>query len=206
MTDKEKIALYNSVRSVPAEAQKKIEAGRQKGKTSINPMWRIQTLTKKFGPAGVGWYTETKERWTEEHGNEKVMFIKIHLYIKTDENWSAPIEGFGGSMIVTTERNGIFVDDDAAKKAYTDAISQACRSLGIGADVYWETDVDKYIAEKKEEETFEQVMAYMENINSPDELTKFWQTYSPYYQNKKEFKIAFAKKQNALNNGTGKKQ
>ena len=72
MTPEQKIALYNRVREVPAEAKKEINAGRLKGKTDINPLWRIQTLTKEFGPAGIGWYTET-ERWTEDHGNEKAL-------------------------------------------------------------------------------------------------------------------------------------
>lgn len=35
-------------------------------------------------------------------------------------------------------------DDDAYKKAYTDAQSVACKALGVGADVYWEADPTKY--------------------------------------------------------------
>lgn len=37
-----------------------------------------------------------------------------------------------------------YLDDDAYKKAYTDAISVAAKALGIGADVYFEKDVTKY--------------------------------------------------------------
>ena len=48
------LKLYNAVRSVPAEAQKKINGGRLKGMTDINPMWRIKTLTEQFGVCGVG--------------------------------------------------------------------------------------------------------------------------------------------------------
>ncbi len=35
------LELYNKVREVPQEAQKSIAAGRLKGMTDINPMWRI---------------------------------------------------------------------------------------------------------------------------------------------------------------------
>ena len=51
----EKLEIYNRCREVPKEAQKAIAAGRLKGKTDINPMWRIKKLTELFGPAGTGW-------------------------------------------------------------------------------------------------------------------------------------------------------
>ena len=54
---KENMDLYNKFRSVPEEAKKEIGAGRLKGKTDINPMWRIRVLTEAFGPCGYGWKT-----------------------------------------------------------------------------------------------------------------------------------------------------
>jgi len=50
----------------------------------------------------------------------------------------------GGSMLIATEKDGKRTDDEAYKKAYTDAQSVACKALGIGADVYWEKDPTKY--------------------------------------------------------------
>lgn len=47
--------IYNKARVVPGEAKKPIQAGRLKGMTDINPMYRIKTLTELFGPCGVGW-------------------------------------------------------------------------------------------------------------------------------------------------------
>lgn len=38
----------------------------------------------------------------------------------------------------------LHLDDDAKKKALTDAISVCCKELGIGADVYWSSDPSKY--------------------------------------------------------------
>ena len=52
----ENLDIYENVRRVPNTAQRKIEAGRLKGKTDINPMWRIKKLTEQFGPCGKGWY------------------------------------------------------------------------------------------------------------------------------------------------------
>ena len=101
-------------------------------------------------------------------------------------------------MIAAQEKAGIFFDDDAAKKAYTDALSQACRSLGIGADVYWEEDATKYETEKKEAETKQQVLDYLDTLTTQEQLNDFWATYSPFYGKDKDFKVAFAKKQTSI--------
>ena len=147
------LSIYEQVRTVPEKALKKIEAGRLKGKSDINPMWRIKVLSELFGPVGLGWYTEVTRKWTETSENgETAVFIDINLYVKMDGGWSKPIHGTGGNKLVSLEKkweNGEqiitqYLDDDAYKKAYTDAISVACKALGIGADVYWEADSTKY--------------------------------------------------------------
>jgi hypothetical protein len=137
--------LYERFRDVPQEAQKKIQGGRLNGKTDINPMWRIKKLTEEFGPVGIGWYPKIIEKWLEKgECGEVVANIRIHLFVKVDGEWSMPIEGVGGSMFVTKEKNGFYTDDDAYKKAYTDAISVAGKSLGLGANIYWDKDPTKY--------------------------------------------------------------
>lgn len=142
----ENMTIYNAVRNVPKEAQKEITAGRLRGKTDINPMWRIKTLTEQFGVAGIGWKTVVKAKWLEknEATSEVAAFVDIDLYVKIDGQWSEPIEGTGGSMFVSIDKNGLYTDDEAYKKAYTDAISVACKALGVGADVYWDKDTTKY--------------------------------------------------------------
>lgn len=206
MEKNKNLELYNRVREVPPEAQKPIQAGRLKGKTDIAPLWRIQTLTREFGPAGIGWYTET-ERWTEEHGNERAIYLHIKLYIRDEVGeWSKPIEGYGGAMVLSQEKNGLFFDDDAAKKAYTDAISQACRSLGIGADVYWANDATKYQQEKALEATLRQLVdEYIPSLTSREQMNDCWAQYSPYYGKNAEFKAAFAKRQMEIQNATARK-
>lgn len=147
--------LYNAIREVPQEAQKPINAGRLKGMTDINPMWRIKALTEQFGVCGVGWYYECIKQWIEEVDNERVACVNINLYIKVDGEWSKPIFGTGGSKLSTVERSGVYVSDECYKMATTDAISVACKNLGMGADIYWNKDRTKYDAvtkEQKEEE------------------------------------------------------
>ena len=164
--NKGNLEIYNQVRSVPEHALKKIEAGRLKGKSDINPMFRIQKLTEVFGPVGFGWYTTIEREWTEiSESGETAVFIDISLYVKRDGEWSKPIHGTGGNKVVSLERkweDGVstvsqYLDDEAYKKAYTDAISVAAKALGIGADIYWEKDATKYSAAEPQEEPVQQV-------------------------------------------------
>ena len=140
------LELYNMYRKVPDEAKKPIRGGRLNGMTDINPMWRIKCLTEFFGPAGIGWgaqmVNEPTYRENPETG-EVACFVEILLWYKLGDQ-RGEIYGYGGSMFISKEKNGLYTDDECEKKAYTDAISVACKSLGIGADVYWEKDSTKY--------------------------------------------------------------
>lgn len=130
--------IYNSVATVPDNAKKKIQAGRIKGMTDINPMWRIKVLTEQFGVVGFGWkYTITDKRIIEGADGVVCAFVDIDLFVKIDGEWSEAIQGTGGSQFVSVERNGKYTNDECFKMALTDAISVACKSLGIGANVYW---------------------------------------------------------------------
>lgn len=146
------LELYKKVRAVPIEAQKKISGGRLNGMTDINPMWRIKVLTEYFGPCGFGWYYIPVRKWLEQSGNEVAAFVDIELYIKINDEWSKPIAGNGGSKFVTKETNGIHISDECYKMATTDAISVACKQLGIGANVYWQADKTKYDSPEPQEE------------------------------------------------------
>lgn len=136
--------LYNRVRIVPEEAKKPIKGGRLNGMTDINPMWRIKVLTSEYGPCGIGWFYKPVKKWTEQAGGETVAFVDIELFVKVDGEWSQPICGTGGSKLSQNEKNGLFVSDECYKMATTDAISVACKQLGIGADVYFGADRTKY--------------------------------------------------------------
>ena len=134
----ENLELYEKVRCVPENAQKEIKGGRLKGMTDINPMWRIKKLTEMFGVCGIGWIPKIVRTWLDKgENNEVIASVEIELRVKVDGEWSEPIPGIGGSKAVAKEQNGIYTDDECYKKAYTDALSVACKALGMGADVYW---------------------------------------------------------------------
>ena len=139
------LELYNKLSEVPKEAQKTISGGKLNGKTDINPMWRIKMLTSVFGPVGFGWYTEITDRWVEVADGESAAWVVINLYVKNPSTgeWSKPIVGTGGSK-QNGKGIGDGINDEAFKMAETDAISVACKKLGMGASVYWGADKTKY--------------------------------------------------------------
>lgn len=154
--------LYNKIKEVPAEAQKKITGGRLNGMTDIKPMWRIEKLTEMFGAAGFGWKTITKNKEIIEGANgEKIAVVDIELYVKIDGEWSEAIEGTGGSSFVAKETKGLYTSDECYKMAYTDALSVACKALGMGANVYWG---DSKYSQKSNEPTKEEAENYVINF------------------------------------------
>lgn len=146
----ERMRFYGQVQDTPKEARKEIAAGRLKGYTDINPMWRIKRLTEVFGPCGFGWWTQN-EKFTFEpcDTGEVAVFCELELIVVDPENndRSQPIKGFGGNKFVANERNGKYCNDEAMKMAYTDALSIACKSLGFSHDIYYQADRTKYTAD-----------------------------------------------------------
>ena len=166
--------IYSAGRSVPQEAQKQFNNGRFSG-TDINPMWRIKKLTELFGPAGIGWYFEVLSERSEQLSPDTLMaVVDINLYIKVENEWSKPIFGTGGNTLVAKGKPS----DEGYKMALTDALSVACKHLGIGADVYFDKDKTKYTAQKEETPmaTPEQVKM-LQSLFTPERYRKMLEYY-----------------------------
>lgn len=181
METKENMALYESLRSVPKEAQKQFDNGRFKG-TDINPMWRIKKLTEVFGPCGIGWYVEVVNRDIKQSADPNVIctFVGINLYVKYNGEWSKPIYGEGGNTMCSWNKKWQCIDtsDEAFKMAYTDALSNAAKQLGLGADVWFEADkvhstkYDLQTERKKENEQAATPESILKACKSKTELRK----------------------------------
>ena len=139
-TPPDNLSIYEKAREVPKYALKTITAGRIKGMTDINPMFRIKRMTELFGPCGIGWKYEIVKQWLESYGNEVKAFTNINLYFKWNGEWSEAIPGTGGSSFVAQERSGAYVNDECWKMALTDALSVAMKALGVAADIYYAKD------------------------------------------------------------------
>lgn len=138
--------IWGRFSTTPKEAQKNIDAGRLKGFTDINPMWRFKALTEQFGPCGIGWKLEIKDYRIEQGaGDEQRAFVLVNLYYREpDGTWSEPVPGFGGASFVSREKNGPYTNDECYKMALSDAVGTACKALGMSADIYYAKDRSKY--------------------------------------------------------------
>lgn len=127
----ENMELYDAMRAAPASAVKKISGGSYgaAGLSDINPQWRIETMTRAFGPVGVGWTWEPVECFEREN----VLFghVVIRYVDPITGEWSQQIHGYGGTKFGGRD------DSDIYKMTMTDAVSNALRFLGVGADVWY---------------------------------------------------------------------
>lgn len=132
------LCYWEQVSKPPEDALKTIGGGRLQGMTDINPQWRLEIMTKVFGPCGFGWKYEIVKLWDYaiQETKETLCFAQINLYIKNNDMWSDAIPGTGGSKLLSQEKNRAYASDEGFKMAVTDALSVAMKQLGVGSDVY----------------------------------------------------------------------
>ena len=117
--------------------------------TAVKPMWVWQRLTELFGPFGEGWGCSKPEHTTVQAGVELLVFCTVSAWHGTKDNilW-----GVGGDKVIADTKNGPKSDDEAFKKAFTDALMNAFKFVGVGADVHMgRFDDNKYVQSMAEE-------------------------------------------------------
>ncbi|MGI9502101.1 MAG: hypothetical protein ACR2RE_03475 [Geminicoccaceae bacterium] len=116
--------------------------------TAIDPMWRIMRLTEEFGPAGTGWSTTAPEfSFHPVPTGEILIYCTVGLIVGDGK----PVYGVGGDVAFKKFKNGnALPDDEACKKAFTDALMNAAKHLGLAGDIYMNGfDADKYIQQRE---------------------------------------------------------
>ena len=106
-------------------------------------MYQVMCMTGKFGPVGKGWRFKNTFTYTDQN-----VFAEVVLQWKENEQWYAygPI----CSVQALYKKNGS-LDDEAPKKAMTDAMTKAFSHLGMSADVFLGLfDSSKYIEKTRE--------------------------------------------------------
>lgn len=143
------------------------------GGTAIKPIYTEQKMTEVFGPAGKGWGMGepmfqtvpgsdgqvavfcTVELWWAEERKTDPSFAAANLYASAGTSYGPPnrVYGVGGDMVVVKQSAGLRTDDEAFKKAFTDAVGNAMKHLGMSADVHMGLfDDSKYVQEREREE------------------------------------------------------
>jgi len=187
---------WDKMKKPPIGALKAIGAGRLRGKTDINPQWRMQAMTETFGPCGIGWKYAVDRLWLERGAAikcsevditeyEVAAFAQISLFIKHEGMWSDAIPGIGGSLFVEVEKKGPHNSDEAFKMAITDALSVAMKALGVAAEIYLGNfDGSKYkndtvIQPQNRQCQFEldeKIIATFNDCKSIDDLKAAWES------------------------------
>ena len=141
MTDN--LKLWESVSRVPKEHLKPFNNGKFAG-TAIKPMFFIKKMTEQFGVCGQGWFIDRPEFQLVDAGESKLVYSTVSVWVQGGQK----VYGIGGDWAV---RNGKG-EDEAFKKAYTDALTNALVKLGVGADIHmglW--DGNKYVDQTPDE-------------------------------------------------------
>ena len=155
MTKNENMKIWDSLGKTDPDQTKQFKRPGGFQGTAIKPMWAIKRMTEEFGPCGIGWGMNAPAfEWTDNG----LVFCTVSVwYIPPYEagTKAAYVYGVGGDKFAGERANGTpFVDDEAFKKAYTDATMNALKFIGVGADVHMGLfDDSKYVQELKERKT-----------------------------------------------------
>jgi hypothetical protein len=132
----------------PAQTKSFQRAGGFRG-TAIRPIWNERLLTEHFGPNGIGWGSDKPEFTLVPAGDELLVYCTLSCWYRDGEA-TATVWGIGGDKVRAIFRNGPVNDDEAFKKAFTDALGNAFKHVGLNADVHMGMFEDsKYVAETR---------------------------------------------------------
>lgn len=133
----------------PAATKGFSRAGGFKG-TAVKPMWILRRLTEQFGPAGEGWGVGEPQFTVVNGEGEILVYCTVSAWHGCKEN---TLWGVGGDKVLSRRKDGqAFHDDEAFKKAFTDAVSNAFKSIGVAADIHMGMfDDSKYVSAMERE-------------------------------------------------------
>lgn len=146
------LKIWNHLRRTdPAHTKKFRRQGGFSG-TAIKPIYSTLRMTETFGPCGIGWGMDRPEFTTMQAGGDIVVYCTVGLWF-LDGEARGQVYGVGGDKVAAKRQSGdVFADDEAFKKAFTDALSNAMKQLGVGGDVHMgQHDDDKYVRELRQE-------------------------------------------------------
>jgi hypothetical protein len=140
----DKTAIWDRLgKTDPAHTKAFTRGGGFKG-TAIKPMFSYRRMTEEFGPCGEGWGVgEPVFQVVPGPEGEVLVYCTASIWYGTREH---VVYGVGGDKAVGKNKFGLVTDDEAFKKAFTDAVTNALKLIGVGADVHMGMfDDNKYV-------------------------------------------------------------
>lgn len=142
LADRDNLRIWSALEKTDPTATKPFSrAGGFRG-TATKPIYHEKKLTEHFGPCGMGWGMERPEFQLVTAENEILVFCTVAIWY-VDGRESAKVWGVGGDKVVARRGEGAFANDEAFKAAFTDALGNAMKHIGVGADVHM-GEFDKY--------------------------------------------------------------
>lgn len=145
------LALWKTVEETDKSFTKESTYGHKQ--TSISTQYMVMRATEQFGPMGMGWGTEVLSERLEDMGplmvpaNDgtkalvEVARARIHTlhmrlwYMRGGSKYN--VEQFGHTQAVyKTNKGEIMVDENYAKKSFSDAMKKCLSLLGFSADIF----------------------------------------------------------------------
>jgi len=153
MTDNpDNTVLWDRLAKTDPKATKEFtRAGGFKGK-AIKPIYTERKMTEVFGPCGTGWGIREPQFTTVNAGDDILVYCTAVVWYERDGKHH-DLVGVGGDVVLKKNRDGrLMADDEAFKKAFTDAVGNAMKHIGMSADVHMgQHDDDKYVTALRRE-------------------------------------------------------
>jgi hypothetical protein len=168
------LKIWKQLEKTPPSATKRFNKGTFSG-TAYDPIYVDRKLTETFGAYGIGWRTQDihwrhaisafKEHIELDFHDESII-CEVELAVKHNGEWQGGIRGVGGTRLYIKRKSGEWVpDEEAYKKAFTDAIGNATKHLGLAADIFeGKFDDNKYVEQRAAEEEREQNAAKQDEV------------------------------------------
>lgn len=174
------LKIWKLLEKTPPSATKKFNKGTFSG-TAYDPIYVDKKMTEVFNAYGIGWRTEEIQwrhaiaGWSEQvkvDPHDESIICEVELAVKHNGEWCRGIRGVGGTRLYIRRRSGEWVpDEEAYKKAYTDAIGNATKHLGLAADIFeGKFDDNKYVEQRIAEEEREQAAANQDEVKEKANL------------------------------------
>jgi hypothetical protein len=137
MTDN--LAIWSALAKTDPKHTKQFTRGGGFKGTATRPIYHVERMTETFGPCGTGWgFSAPTFQIVNGADGEVAVYCWLTLwYVDPATGKEAkPIPGVGGDFVVKKIKDRLVTDDEAFKKATTDAEGNAMKALGMSADIH----------------------------------------------------------------------
>jgi hypothetical protein len=138
------LALWHRVEETDPSHTREVTIGRKL--TAIDSYYQIKRCTEQFGAFGDGWGYTLEDKIVTV-GTDTMAVVKMVFWYRKDAERVACAPIIAMNKLVSAAGK---VDEEAFKKAITDALTKSLSYLGFSADVFMgRYDDNRYVAELK---------------------------------------------------------